>query len=251
MAFSTEQLSTFTKHIDNILANSDLKTVSVKKVRTTLQDIIGDEVQLSGQLKPHINELIQGRFFVAEELAGVHEEADEEERPVKKRKTSTVKDEVKDEDGDDDEDSKLAAMLQAEENRSSRATRGARTARAAAPKKKAVVKRKKKEKVESEPEYDSEGNEIKKVKKGAFHKEYLLSEPLGVLVGGETQVSFQPCSDLRAQLIWYSFRDLNASRRYGSTSKPTTSRSQPINARSSVTRRCTLCLRWIGCTCSP
>lgn len=189
MSFSTEQLSTYTKHIDLILANSDLTTVSVKKVRTTLQDIIGNEPQLSGELKPRINELIQERFAVAEELAEQREQEEEEERPLKKRKTSKVKDEVKDEDGDDDEDSKLAALLQAEENRSSRATRGARTARAAAPKTKKVVKRKKKEKVESEPEYDSEGNEIRKVKKGAFHKEYLLSDPLALLVGGETQVS--------------------------------------------------------------
>lgn len=207
MELTTSQLATYTKHIDKILSHSNLNTVSVKKVRTKLQDIVGDDLDLTTEIKPALNKLIEERFDIAtqnkqEEIedsiaiekeeeakrkekkertnAKVKREADGEEddaKPAKKRKTSTST----------FEDSKLAALLQAEENRYSRPTRGA------AVKKKPVAKtekrkRAKKVKADSEPEYDSEGNEIKKVKKGAFHKEYLLSEPLGILVGGEAQV---------------------------------------------------------------
>ena len=190
MSLTTQQLAEYTQHIDSILDKSDLTTVSVKKIRTTLQSLIGSSPDLSsGDVKPIINGLIQERFAVAEDRAVIkHEQEEDDEPPAKKRK---VKEEVKDDAENDGEgknaDEKLAALLQAEENRfSGRATRGARAAKAAP--KKVLVKRRKKEKVEEEPEYDSEGNEIRKVKKGAFHKEYLLSEPLSVLVGGETQV---------------------------------------------------------------
>ena len=144
MSLSSDQLADYTKHIDGILDKSDLTTVSVKGIRTRLQDIIGDEPQLStGDLKPVINGLIQERFAVAEDRAGIKHEPEDDEPPVKKRKTSAVKAEKVE--YEDDADEKLAALLQAEENsRTSRSTRGARAAKAAP--KKAPVKRKKKEK---------------------------------------------------------------------------------------------------------
>ena len=84
-------------------------------------------------------------------------------------------------------------MLQAEENRSSRSTRATRGSAkgTAKPVKKAEKKTRKKKVVE--PEYDSDGNEIVKKKNGAFNKEWALSEPLSILVGGATQVRTPIC----------------------------------------------------------
>jgi hypothetical protein len=86
-----------------------------------------------------------------------------------------------------DADAKLAAMLQAQENMSARATRGG--ANRKTPKKVAKKPRKKSEKKvkaddDSElEEVGSDGEVKEKVKKGGFHKQYNLSAPLADLVG--------------------------------------------------------------------
>ncbi len=103
--------------------------------------------------------------------------------PAKKRKTASA-----------GSDAKLARMLQAEENsRAGRSTRGAAKPK---PKAKAKATRKKsKTKVsaddDSDVEMDSNGEAKPKkevVRKGGFHKEYALSEPLAALTG-ETQLA--------------------------------------------------------------
>lgn len=89
-----------------------------------------------------------------------------------------------------DADAKLAAMLQAQENMSARATRGG--ANRKTPKKMAKKPRKKSEKKikaddDSElGEVGSDGEIKEKVKKGGFHKQYHLSAPLADLVGEAT-----------------------------------------------------------------
>lgn len=81
-------------------------------------------------------------------------------------------------------------MLQAQENRSQRATRGG--ANKKTPKKVAKKPRKKSEKkVKADDdsgleEVGSDGEVKEKVKKGGFHKQYHLSAPLADLVGEPT-----------------------------------------------------------------
>lgn len=185
MSVSTAQLADYTGHIDEILAGADLSTVSVKKIRNQL-DLTG--LDIDADTKKALNTLIEHRFDVAiaaqDPVKEEDESDDEEEQPKKKR--------VKREASTDDHDAKLAAMLQAEENRSGRNTRATRGSAkgTSKPVKKAEKKTRKKKVVE--PEYDSEGNEIVKKKNGAFNKEWALSEPLSILVGGATQV----CSTL-------------------------------------------------------
>lgn len=97
----------------------------------------------------------------------------EDAPPKKKRKTKEV------------DDAKLAAMLQAQENRSSRATRGAgsKATKAKTPKKPRKKSEKKvKAEDDSELEVGSDGEVKEKPKKGGFHKEYYLSAPLADLV---------------------------------------------------------------------
>lgn len=185
MSLTTNQLADYTGHIDKILAGADLSTVSVKKVRNQL-DLTG--LEIDAETKKALNTLIEQRFDVAiaaqDPVKNEDESDDEDDRPKKKR--------VKREKEEDDHDAKLAAMLQAEENRSSRSTRATRGSAkgTAKPVKKAEKKTRKKKVVE--PEYDSEGNEIVKKKNGAFNKEWALSEPLSILVGGATRVLTPP-----------------------------------------------------------
>lgn len=181
MSLSTAQLADYTGHIDKILAGADLSTVSVKKVRNQL-DLT--DLDIDADTKKALNTLIEQRFDVAiaaqDPLKEEDESDEEDDQPKKKR--------VKHEASTDDHDAKLAAMLQAEENKLSRSTRATRGSAkgTAKPAKKAEKKTRKKKVVE--PEYDSEGNEIVKKKNGAFNKEWALSEPLSILAGGATQV---------------------------------------------------------------
>ncbi|TVY17964.1 Upstream activation factor subunit spp27 [Lachnellula arida] len=117
----------------------------------------------------------------------IKEASDSDEPPTKKRKAtsgaggsgSAVKKEV--------DDAKLAARLQAQEDRGARPTRRG----VATPKRKRVVKKKQKSEKKVKDEDDSEGVGSdgvvrEKVKKGGFHKQYHLSAPLADLVGEVT-----------------------------------------------------------------
>ncbi|TVY44271.1 Upstream activation factor subunit [Lachnellula occidentalis] len=121
----------------------------------------------------------------------IKEASDSDEPPTKKRKATSgaggsgsgVKKEV--------DDAKLAARLQAQEDRGARPTRRG----VATPKRKRVVKKKQKSDKKVKDEDDSEGVVSdgvvrEKVKKGGFHvsfpKQYHLSAPLADLVGEPT-----------------------------------------------------------------
>lgn len=112
-------------------------------------------------------------------------DAEETSPPKKKRKQNKPV----------DEDAKLAAMLQAQENMSARATRGG--ANKKTPKKITKKPRKKSEKkVKADDdsgleEVGSDGEVKEKVRKGGFHKQYNLSAPLADLVSEAT--------------VWFSF----------------------------------------------
>jgi len=108
-------------------------------------------------------------------------DSDEDAAPPKKK--------VKKEKGAVD-DAKLAAMLQAAENRSARATRGAGNKKVVKTKRTPKKPRKSASKVkavdDSDVELGSDGEIKEKPKKGGFHKQYHLSAPLAELVGEPT-----------------------------------------------------------------
>ncbi|TVY32114.1 Upstream activation factor subunit, partial [Lachnellula subtilissima] len=209
--------------IDSILASADLQTISSKQIRKGLVAKFGVEL---GDKKAAVHELIMQRFDLAhkaidvpvlsteveenkdggdsggEKANGYHtpsrstsdistpfikEASDSDEPPTKKRKATSgagrsgsgIKKEV--------DDAKLAARLQAQEDRGARPTRRG----VVTPKRKRAVKKKQKsdKKVKDEDDSDvvgSDGVVREKAKKGGFHKQYHLSAPLADLVGEVT-----------------------------------------------------------------
>lgn len=143
----------------------------------------------------------------------------------------------------EDADAKLAAMLQAQENRMGRATRGGGP-KSKAAKKKATPRKKSSNKIRPEDDSDISGSDASGPKRrkagGGFQKPFNLSAPLADVCGEPT------VSCLLTRLYddvsnWqYSFPGHRLSRSYGSISKATSCRIQRINGRSYVTRSCRL-----------
>jgi upstream activation factor subunit UAF30 len=107
--------------------------------------------------------------------------SDADVKPPKKKQRKVV-----------DADAELAAKLQAQENSRARPTRNGANKKAPVVKKKRTTKKsasKIKATDDSDIEVGSDGQEKPVVRKGGFHKEYYLSEPLKDLVGGTTQAS--------------------------------------------------------------
>lgn len=190
MELSQEQRREFAAHIDKILAESDLTTISNKKVRNSLQEIVGQDLT---EHKAAINKLVEERFdkittstpppdeptasrHKANGHGGVDDsDADQDLAPPKKKKQKQ---------SSADGDAKLAALLQAQENSRGRSTRGAAKpikAKAAPKKRKSAAKVKAGD--DSDLELNSDGEKKVVVRKGGFHKQYALSEPLAALVG--------------------------------------------------------------------
>ncbi|OQD76081.1 hypothetical protein PENDEC_c005G03116 [Penicillium decumbens] len=219
MSLSPELRDQYVEIIDSILGKSDLNTISEKRIRKGLQDVVGYD--LTPQ-KAAVKQLIMERFDIYAEKNGVgspeettasngHKEGDSasavpspppssspvkrdadseeaspigSEPPAKKRKP--------DADADVDADALYAAKLQAEENLRARPTRGGNTRRAAPSKKKSKAKTSKRVKAEddSDIESGSETNTKKEVNRtGGFHKPLNLSPPLSALLGGEVTLS--------------------------------------------------------------
>ncbi|KAL1843449.1 hypothetical protein VTJ49DRAFT_1559 [Mycothermus thermophilus] len=208
---SDEEKATYTRIIDDILATSDLETVTRKKIRQGLEAAIDKD--LSDQ-KDAIKALIEARFdaisaaaaqvptptsgaatngnhSASEEADGDADEDDGEiqvaapQRPSKKQKRETS--------ASEDADARLAAELQAQENRLSRG-RVTRGAGAAANNKtkaraKATTKRKSAKRVRSDDDSEVEdGDKPKRKAGGGFQKPFNLSDPLAELCG-ESQLS--------------------------------------------------------------
>ncbi|KAI1933006.1 hypothetical protein LOZ66_006692 [Ophidiomyces ophidiicola] len=209
---SQDVKQSYVKIIDQILASSDINTVSEKRIRRGLQDATGHD------LVPHkaeIKHLIMERFDVFAAEADVHSatppdppttnghtpngtgalpyprplanspnksveaevgpDVTETPPPAKKRKSELI-----------DADAAFAARLQAEENSRARPVRAARKA-APIKKKKPVNKSKtaKRVKASDDSEVDASGTETKKEvnRTGGFHKPMNLSPPLSALLG--------------------------------------------------------------------
>ncbi|KAG9248327.1 hypothetical protein BJ878DRAFT_538466 [Calycina marina] len=219
MSLLPSQQAQYSALIDDILAAGDLQTISASAVRKQLQAKLGVDVLDN---KDAVKALILARFdhvSAAEAAPGspspsllvsksepngatpkpkiikkersestTTEDDNDQAPPKKKRKQNEVKEESS---ANADADAKLAAQLQAEENRSgrSRATRGGgvkpkKTVKKRAPKKKSASTVKAED--DSEIEVGSDGEIKEKPKKGGFNKPYDLSAPLADLVGAPT-----------------------------------------------------------------
>lgn len=143
----------------------------------------------------------------------------------------------------EDSDAKLAAMLQAQENRMGRSTRGGGS-KASKPK---LVKKKPRKKssnkVKPEDDSDVDGSEGSTAKPrkagGGFQKPFNLSAPLSELCGGEARVSHHipspPHTAPGLADMPASFPGPRSSRSCGSTSSRTSSKTRAISARSAAT----------------
>ncbi|KAJ6784363.1 hypothetical protein PWT90_06687 [Aphanocladium album] len=201
---SSEERRQYTAIIDGILATANLETISRKKIRQGLETSLGGK-DLSEQ-KDAIKKLIEARFDAvsgadADDAASVaepspqkrsatngdydHDDSDASagsERAKKKAKRSSSV---------EDADAKLAAQLQAQENRLARGrtTRGGDKPRGI--KKKRAPKKKSAKRVGGDDDSDVDGSDAAPPKRkagGGFQKPFNLSESLSVLVG-ETQLS--------------------------------------------------------------
>ncbi|KAG7283983.1 hypothetical protein NEMBOFW57_010341 [Staphylotrichum longicolle] len=202
-----EERGTYTRIIDGILAAADLETVTRKKIRQGLEEAIDKD--LSDQ-KIAIKNLIEARFdaissaevaqvptptsgAAAEHDTNGHSPSDDDTGvngeikvslppPTKKQKRES---------SSEDADARLAAELQAQENRLSRGrvTRGAGVAKPK-PRPK-TTKKKSAKRVRSDDDSDAGSDTSAKPKRkagGGFQKPFNLSFPLAELCG-ENQLS--------------------------------------------------------------
>ncbi|CAK7566152.1 MAG: hypothetical protein SEPTF4163_004088 [Sporothrix epigloea] len=198
-----EETQRYTQLVDAILSTADLETVTRKKVRKGLEKALGGK-DLSDK-KVAIKELIEARFDAINSQSQSPDPSDEHEitngdssgfkvaydsysnrsrprdvseddAPVKKkhkRASSHV----------EDADARLAAELQAQENRLARArtTRGGNTIKAKTKKAKSTKKKSADKIDDSDVEGDREAP--KKKASGGFQKPFSLSHQLEDLVG--------------------------------------------------------------------
>ncbi|USW57969.1 Putative SWIB/MDM2 domain-containing protein [Septoria linicola] len=216
-----EQRAAYSAIIDKVLANSDLNTISAKRIRKELQEQVGHD--LSSQ-KQAITDLIMSRFDKAQEkqkatsgdiepvpTANGHSKrngsesngyaesslsppASTNKRKADSEELSEVEDSPapkkvkKEKKAETDEE--MARRLAAELNATSaRSTRGGGAKRKTPAAKTKKTKKKSSAKVNSDDDSAVEsGDKPVKEKKGGFHKPMALSEPLAAMLG-ESQLS--------------------------------------------------------------
>ncbi|KAJ5820435.1 hypothetical protein N7474_006026 [Penicillium riverlandense] len=229
MSLSSDKRARYTEIIDSILAKSDLNTISEKRIRKGLQDVIGYD--LTPQ-KTEIKQLIMERFDIVAERNGVA--ASSEEAPTSNGvgdgdsvsaavpspppSSSPVKRDPDSDEGseptrgapptkkrkpDVDADALFAAKLQAEENLRARPTRGGGPRRTAPTKKRSKAKTAKRIKAEDDSDIESGSDTKKEVNRtGGFHKPLNLSPPLSALLGEVTLSRPQT-----VKKVWQYIRD--------------------------------------------
>ncbi|CAL5865940.1 uncharacterized protein PFLUO_LOCUS147 [Penicillium psychrofluorescens] len=229
MSLSSDKRARYTEVIDSILAKSDLNTISEKRIRKGLQDVIGYD--LTPQ-KTEIKQLIMERFDIVAERNGVT--ASPEAAPTSNGvgdddsisvavpspppSSSPVKRDPDSDDGseptrggpptkkrkpDVDADALFAAKLQAEENLRARPTRGGGPRRTGPTKKRSKAKTAKRVKAEDDSDIESGSDTKKEVNRtGGFHKPLNLSPPLSELLGEVTLSRPQT-----VKKVWQYIRD--------------------------------------------
>jgi upstream activation factor subunit UAF30 len=206
-----EEREAYTRVIDGVLASADLETVTRKKIRQSLEEAVDKD--LSDQ-KDAIKRLIEARFDAISGVAqvptptsGTNDTNDTNGHAPSDEDTGDAVIEVslppatkkqKRESSSEDADARLAAELQAQENRLSRGrvTRGAGTAKPNKTKVKAKTKTTKKKSAKrvrsDDDDSDADGSDAsgkpKRKAGGGFQKPFNLSEPLAD-VCGESQLS--------------------------------------------------------------
>ncbi|KAL7942739.1 SWIB/MDM2 domain-containing protein [Trichoderma barbatum] len=201
LPLSSDENQRYTDIIDDILSTADLETISRKKVRQGLEAALGGK-DLSEQ-KDAIKKLIEERF---DAVSGADQGDAPPDVPSNKRSATNgtsdhddpsaspepAKKKTKRSSSTEDADARLAAQLQAQENRMarSRTTRGGGD-KARLVKKKKAPRKKSAKKVgdDDDSEVDASGDSAPKRKAGGgFQKPFILSPTLSELCG-ETQLS--------------------------------------------------------------
>ncbi|KAH6623732.1 hypothetical protein F5144DRAFT_370486 [Chaetomium tenue] len=211
-AVTDEERATYTRVIDGVLALVDLETVTRKKIRQRLEEAVDKDLSSK---KDAIKELIEARF---DAISGVvaqvptptsgtndtndtngHAPSEDEARgAVIEVSLPPATKKQKRESSSEEADARLAAELQAQENRLSRGrvTRGAGTAKSGKPKAKPKAKPAKKKSAKRVRSDDDDSNaddsdasgKPKRKAGGGFQKPFNLSQPLAD-VCGESQLS--------------------------------------------------------------
>ncbi|KAK1969715.1 DEK C terminal domain-containing protein [Colletotrichum eremochloae] len=204
LPLSSEEENNYTSIIDGLLATADLTTITRKKIRLGLEKALGGK-DLSDQ-KDAIKALIEERFDAISGSGDAAPIADSySASPAPKREANghdeddgdgeievsvaPVRKRQKREDSSEDADAKLAAELQAQENRMARGrtTRGGNGATSKVTKKKKAPRKKSDKKID-DSDVDDSGEPPKRKAGGGFQKPFNLSEPLAELLG-EPQLS--------------------------------------------------------------
>ncbi|KAL6862489.1 hypothetical protein ACO1O0_002722 [Amphichorda felina] len=201
MSVTPEETTKYAAIIDAILATADLETISRKKIRQGLETSLGGK-DLSEQ-KNAIKELIEARFDAISAVKPEPPTPDHEPSHNKRPATNGTSDvgsdpsaspeparkKAKRSSSVEDSDARLAAQLQAQENRLARgrSTRGGgekKVTKKKAPRKKSAKK------VGADDDSDLDGSEapVKRKAGGGFQKPFNLSPALQALCG-ETQLS--------------------------------------------------------------
>ncbi|KAM3505396.1 hypothetical protein MY11210_007987 [Beauveria gryllotalpidicola] len=222
---SPEELRQYTAIIDGILATANLETISRKKIRQGLETSLGGK-DLSEQKVTHarnlvppivqptkslqqdaIKKLIEARFDAVSGADADDAQASPDPEPTTSKRSATngtynhydsdasagsepAKKKAKRSSSVEDADAKLAAQLQAQENRLARGrtTRGGD--KPSSGKKKRAPKKKSAKRVRDDDDSDVNGSDAPPKRKagGGFQKPFNLSDSLSVLCG-ETQLS--------------------------------------------------------------
>ncbi|KAH7417575.1 hypothetical protein BKA64DRAFT_303617 [Cadophora sp. MPI-SDFR-AT-0126] len=216
MSLLPAETAQYTAIIDGILKKSNLQTISAKQIRKQLEAALDQDIS---DKKPQVSELIHERFNHFDAIIRAAEantstnghgtnDVKQESTPPSSSRDDSASADIKSSPSDYDEedvpppkkkvkkekgavdDATLAAMLQAAENRSARATRGAGSKKVVKTKRTPKKPRKSASKIkavdDSDVELGSDGEVKEKPKKGGFHKQYHLSAPLAELVGEPT-----------------------------------------------------------------
>ncbi|PQK16710.1 hypothetical protein BB8028_0006g10290 [Beauveria bassiana] len=202
---SSEELRQYTAIIDGILATANLETISRKKIRQGLETSLGGK-DLSEQ-KDAVKKLIEARFDAVSGADADDAQASPDPEPTPSKRSATngnynhydsdasagsepAKKKAKRSSSVEDADAKLAAQLQAQENRLARGrtTRGGD--KPSSGKKKRAPKKKSAKRVRDDDDSDINGSDAPPKRKagGGFQKPFNLSDSLSVLCG-ETQLS--------------------------------------------------------------
>ncbi|KAI0767016.1 SWIB/MDM2 domain-containing protein [Fomes fomentarius] len=170
---------------------TDLSTISAKRVRKQLLDL--DSSLTADYVRDKKSQIDEFIAKVYEEISGSQRQAEEEEVPLKRKREDALEGEgsaapkkvKKTKTKQELTDEELARQLQNEINSRSRTSRAASSKPKANGTKRGKKGPKSSATVKEDGEEDGDNEDKPKKRGGGFKKEYMLSEPLGTLLGLE------------------------------------------------------------------